>query len=197
MRQAAFPFDWIDSFDGEALIEMLKEDFLDFLNEDFLAWDFGGALLHTRYHLEFLHEGDWRGDQYVPNMQRLKPKYQRRVERFRELANYPGKVFFIRAAYIYSVTDPHRYYKFQDNIEISDTYALRLYGALKFRFPKLNMNLIILNSHDRQTIEEEGRLSDHILMIRSKPLQDFSPLVPSFQEFFAKLCKEEALVNRP
>lgn len=197
MRQAAFPFDWIISFDGEALIEIIEQDFLDFLNEDYLDCNASGALLHTRYHLEFIHEGDWREDRYVLNMEIFKPKYQRRINRFRDLGNFPGKVFFIRSAYSCMLMDPHRYYQFLDNIEISDAYALRLHEALKKRFPKTNISLIVTNGCDGEAFKDERKLSDDLVMIRVNYGNYASILIPTFQEFFAKLQTEEALANRP
>ena len=53
IRKAAFPFDWIISFDGEKLIDILNEGFFHFLNPDVLKVS-GHALLNHYYHLEFL-----------------------------------------------------------------------------------------------------------------------------------------------
>ncbi len=169
LRKAAFPFDWIISFDGEGLIEMLNDDFREFLKDEYLIpYGPAGHLLNTYYHSEFLHEGAFNGDAFQQNLEKLKIKYQRRIERFRELNEYQGKVFFIRAAYMYSATDPNRYYKFRENLDITEGYSLRLYMALHQRFPNLDFTLVIMNDHNQNGIEER-KLSDRLLMFRSNP----------------------------
>jgi hypothetical protein len=188
LRKKAFPFDWIVSFDGNALIEILNDDFKHFLNDAFfLSYGPAGHLLHSYYHLEFLHDGNFNGEHFVPLLHKLKNKYQRRIERFRQLAHYKQKVFFIRAAYQYSTTDPHRYYKFEDNIEISDEYSLRLYNALKQRFPDLDFALIIINNHNRDTIEEEKTLSPNLIKYLANPNQDNQLKINAYKKFFEKL----------
>jgi hypothetical protein len=188
LRKKAFPFDWVISFSGESLIEILNDDFTHFLNDAFfLSYGPAGHLLHSYYHLEFLHEGNFNGGQFIPLIEKLKPKYQRRIERFRQLSQYKEKVFFIRSAYQYSTTDPHRYFKFEDNIEISDEYSLRLYNALVKRFPHLNFSLIIINSHNNDSIEEEKKLLPNLIKFRANPNQDNQLKIDAYKKFFEKL----------
>ena len=151
-RKAAFPFDWNICLDGEKLIEILDDDFSNFLNKEYLV-PFGWAtLLNTRYHLEFVHDGSWEEKNVPFYMPILQSKYKRRVERFKELKEHQGKVFFIRSAYIHSIVDLNRFYKVEENIEISEDCALRLHEALKRYFPKLDFSLIIINNHEHQCI---------------------------------------------
>ena len=167
-RKAAFPFDWNITMDGEKLIEMLENDFAYFFDDEYLMpFARGSALLHTYYHIEFVHEGVWDVDQYAPNMEILRSKYLRRIERFRQLKNYPGKVFFLRSAYIYSVEDSHRAYKFKENIEISDKQSLKLYDSLKRFFPNLDFSLLVINNHELDSVVEEKRLSDNLIKFRA------------------------------
>jgi len=188
IRKAAFPFDWITTFDGEALIEILQDDFRYFLDEAYLKpYDFGGALLHHYYHMEFLHEGDWRGDRYYQNMSVMKPKYQRRIERFRQLKDYKGKIIFIRTAFIYSMNDPHRFFRNQDNLEITPTFANRLYNTLLDLFPDLDFKLIIVNIHDRVEFEQEPTIHDNILMFRANPMLEINLKIDKYRDFFKKL----------
>jgi hypothetical protein len=181
IRKAAFPFDWIVSFDGEKLIELLKDDFLHFLNPVFLNVA-GQALLNNYYHLEFLNEGDWEDAAY--NVKEFSQKCQRRIDRFRQLNNYRGKVFFVRTAYRHSLTDPHRIWKIKENIEITREYAERLYNTLKIFFPDLDFDLIIMNYHDRAGFEVEKESSDHLLMVRTDGLID------SYRDFYSQLLLE-------
>jgi len=177
LRKAAFPFDWIVSFDGERLIEIIESDFLHFLNPAFLTVAQSGDLLHTYYHLEFLNEGDWSlADR---SMENFLLKCQRRIDRFRLLENYRGKVFFVRTAIPPSVPTEGRVWQFNDNVNISSQFAKRLYAALKRRFPALNFDLVIVNEHVNCEIDRS--LSESIWMIRTPNSEE------SYREFYSKL----------
>ena len=186
-RKAAFPFDWNICLDGEKLIEILDEDFAHFLNEDYLV-PFGWAtLMHTRYHLEFVHDGSWDAENASLYLPLLQAKYKRRIERFKNLKNHRGKVIFIRAAYIYSTEDMHRFYKIKENIEISEEYALKLYETIKKYFPKLYFSLIIINNHEHQCIIEEKKLHDSLLMIRAFYAYETPIMQEAYKTFFKQL----------
>jgi len=178
IRKAAFPLDWIISFDGEKLIDILEEGFLHFLNPDVLKVS-GQALLNHYYHLEFLNEGDWEDANY--DIRAFSEKCQRRINRFRQLANYQGKVFFVRTAYPYSLSDPHRIWKIEENIEITNEYADKLHKALKKCFPELDFALIIMNAYDESGFLIEEPLSDDILMVR------IDGTIESYKDFYFKL----------
>jgi hypothetical protein len=178
IRKAAFPFDWIISFDGEKLIQLLEEDFLHFLNPDVLKVS-GQALLNDYYHLEFLNEGDWSDAAY--DVKEFSLKCQRRINRFRQLANYQGKVFFVRTAYPDSLSDPFRIWKIKENIEITYEYAEKLHKTLKKYFPKLDFELIIMNGYDGSGFSIAEQSSDHILMVR------IDSMIDSYKEFYFKL----------
>jgi hypothetical protein len=171
IRNAAYPFDWITSIDSERFLEVLQDDFHHFFDEAFLV--VGGRdpgyLLHTYYRLEFLHDGDFRD---LTTMQKFKDKYQRRIERFRMLAEYPGKVFFVRTAYAGSTTD--LYYLCADNLEISDGYAWKLYRILQERFPKLDFTLVIINNDENHAVYEEKKLTEKLIKVRSHPGAELS-----------------------
>lgn len=186
-RKAAYPFDWNICMDGEKLIEILQEGFLNFLNNDYLV-PFGWAtLLNTYYHIEFVHDGSWEGNDSSIYMPILQDKYSRRIARFKNLNEHQGKVFFIRSAYINSLDDINRFYKISENIEISDNYALRLYEALRAFFPTLDFNLIIINNHETQNVTIEKRINDCILMVRAAPGYTEPVMQTSYEDFFNEL----------
>ncbi len=184
IRKAAFPFDWIVSFDGEKLIELLEEDFLHFLNPHFLRVA-GASLLNDYYHLEFLNEGDWEDAAY--KIEEFTKKCNRRIDRFRQLGNYGGKVFFVRTAYRYSLTDPHRIWKNEENVWISHEYAERLYKTLKNYFPDLDFDLVIINLRDGTGFEVE-KSSDHLLMVKIGCM-----MIDSYKDFYSQLLMERGL----
>ncbi len=193
-RKAAFPFDWIVSLDGEKLIRILEEDFLHFLDVRCLFPNSNGsALLNDCYHIEFVHEGGWKQEEFFANLEVLRSKYQRRIERFRNLNHYEGKVCFLRAAYIRSDDDENRFFKSKDNVEITPEHALKLYNAIEKRFPSLDFSLIIINPfasgyHD---IIEEKTLLDNLFMIRA-PIENVEAMKVTYKTYFTKLLENES-----
>jgi len=188
-RKAAFPFDWITTIDSEKFLDILNQDFKYFLDESYLSVvDSGpGPLIHIYYHLELLHEGNFRGDLYQPNMQKLQSKYKRRIERFRKLTEYQGKVVFLRTAYQYSITDPHRYYHCAANLKISDEYSWKLYHALQNLFPNLDFTLIIINHYTGDSVREEKRLNDNLIKNKSNPYLEPSAKWEAYKEYLTSL----------
>lgn len=193
-RKAAFPFDWIISFDGEAVIEMLQNGFDDFFNDvHFLSFGPAGALLQNRYHLEFLHDGNFN-HQFAVQFEELKQKYKRRIDRFYSLRSYPGKVYFMRNANIHSTTDPHRFFRCSSNLEITDDYALRLYEVLKCVFPDLDFDLLIVNPSDGNSLVEQKVIFDHVRIFNVSPYLEQSQKIEAYRAFFDRIIKEDSVI---
>lgn len=191
LSKAAYPFDWIVAFDGEKLIEMLDDDFHYFLDETFMVADprDPGPLYHTYYRLEFLHEGDFRGNKWEPNLAKLKDKYQRRIQRFKNLSHCKDKVYFLRAASSHSTTDYYRFFHCKENLEISDDYSWALHAALKRRFPNIDFVLIIINEWDGNEVVEEKRLADNLIKIRANPTLDPPIKWALYKNYFEQLLQ--------
>ncbi len=69
------------------------------------------------------------------------------------------------------MTDPHRFYKFQENLEISEEYSLRLYQSLRKFFPKLDFHLLVLNSSEHDRFEEKIlKIGDDITIVKAPPV---------------------------
>jgi len=137
LRPAAFPFDWLLTLDIAKLIELLDTDFDRFLDRAYFA-PFNTAFIHSYYHIEFRHEGKY--------MEEIFTKYPRRIERFRQLGEYPRKVFFIRMSYAWAMS-PTLYWPIERALHITLEDAVDLSEALRKLFPRLDFTLIILN-HD-------------------------------------------------
>lgn len=195
LRKAAFPFDWNVCLDGEKLIEILKENFSNFLNLDYLVPHNWAMLLHTYYHMEFVHDGFWTEQEVPVYMPLLQEKYTRRIERFRKLNEHQGKVFFIRSAYVLSLGDKNFTYKVKENLEISEDYTVRLYDALRDFFPKLDFALIIINNHEYPFVKIEKKLSDSIWIIRASPAYNEMVMQYSYEQFFYELLLENKQIN--
>lgn len=173
LRKASYPFDWILSIDGKKLIEILEDNFLHFLDLEYLIpHPVSEILIHKYYHLEFTHEKKAGGLPYFDdNLEQFLGVYQRRIERFRSLNTYPGKVYFVRVPFHLS-THPNYPFHDENNLEISEEYSFRLYEALKMLFPNLDLDLIIFNK-SKDEREERRTLSDHIhyYLLNSTPYE--------------------------
>ncbi len=184
LRKAAFPLDWICSFDIESVIDLLNTDFQYFLDDNYLAPVGKTTVLNLYSHLEFLHDGDFGLENYKASMIKFKEKYQRRIDRFTELFNYPGKVVFIRESYREMYADRARHFYFDDNEEISEENALRLFKALKIRFPILNFALVIVNHGNENQIVMEKNIRDELYFIRAIPKPVPAVAKELYQPFF-------------
>ncbi|WP_158227807.1 DUF1796 family putative cysteine peptidase [Estrella lausannensis] len=157
LRKASFPFDWYLSVDGEKMIEIIKDDFRYFFNRKYLTPFVTGVLLNTYYHFEFSHEGIWANGLVNDQFIKFYEKYYRRIERFRKLGQYQGKLFFVRSAWPLS-THPNYAFSDQGNLDISLEYAERLHTTLQSRFPKSDVYLIIQNGR-------AGEQDDEVVMV--------------------------------
>jgi hypothetical protein len=171
LRKQAFPFDWITTIDSEKFIKLIQEDFKYFLDRKYLISTGKDPfpLLNTYYNIEFLHDGVFNNELFDINMQKFQEKYMRRINRFRDLS---GKVVFLRHSYKYSMTDPHRVYKCEDNLNISDDFAIKLYNVIANYFNKLDFTLICVNNHDKNELSEYKKINDNLILIDSNTALD-------------------------
>ncbi len=171
IRPAALPFDWILSVDGDKLLEILEDDFRFFMDDRYLRpHPTSGVLLHHRYHLEFSHEVNSHGAEYFADLDGLRARYERRVARFRQLADYRGPVDFIRRSWSLS-THPNYVFRDEGNLMIGAVYASRLLQTLSTRFPKLDLRLIIVNSE--ANTEDDAMISDRLRILSATSFTDY------------------------
>ncbi len=137
-RKEAFPFDWVISTDHSVFIKILNEDFYNFLDENcFVIVDGVPSRRNIYYVFDFPHDFDLSEDR-KSEWASFKEKYERRIERFRALRLYQGKVFFIRTLWSQPTEEVQENYK--RTIEIRD--------ALDRYFPELDYTLIIWSYSD-------------------------------------------------
>lgn len=151
LRKAAFPFDWLLTCNHDLFHKLLDDDFAFFLDEKYLIQhpNHPYVIENCRYEIEFRHDGPFLDLQCDPiryrvQLQEMDLKYERRINRFRELRSYQGKVFFIRAAYDLQ-NDPNLYWGIEDIEQITTEQALEIKKTLDRYFPNLNFTLVILN----------------------------------------------------
>ena len=151
LRKAAFPFDWLLTCNYNHFLLLLENDFALFLDEQYLARhpSHQYVIENSYYEIEFRH--DWpfsdlecNETRYSQQLQEMNTKYNRRINRFRQLRDYPGKVFFIRVAYDLQ-NDPNLYWRTTDIEQITAEEAQKLKDALDRYFPELNFALVIVN----------------------------------------------------
>jgi hypothetical protein len=178
-RKAAFPFDWIVNGDHQKLLLLLEEDFKFFtdparfekLSSQGIE-DHPNSLRNRYYDITFYHEGsvlyDWSDEEkYREQLQRLQVKYERRIQRFRQLRDYPGRVFFIRN---FTTSQP-------DRLSQHTQMARELREALECYFPSLDFVLVIVTYQDLHAPPIEG----------VEGVMEFQMHRPSWREEYANM----------
>lgn len=153
LRTEAFPFDWLLTLNHERFAELLDNDFAFFLDEQYMFQnpENPSYLENKYYEIEFRHDPPSTPVSYLTDhLQEITPKYEKRISQFRQLGNYPGKVFFIRSAY--DLQNGGSYYWFQENQKvISEEQAVILKKSLDRFFPSLDFTLVIINYKEENT----------------------------------------------
>jgi len=157
LRTRAFPFDWLLSSSHDQFISLLDDDFQHLLDERYFFQnpDHHHVIENYYYEIEFRH--DWpfsdlitNSARYSDQVEQMQAKYQRRIERFRQLRYFTNKVFFIRVAFEY-LNEPNPFWK-QEGIErITIDQAKEIKEALDRYFPNLNFILVIINYQEEYT----------------------------------------------
>lgn len=137
LRTVAYPFDWITTIDAPGFLNILREDFKHFLDTSCLqpVNKDPFPLLNVYYKTEFLHDGRFNKEILDTSMADFQSKYERRIQRFRDIANHKGKVVFLRHAYKYSLTDPNRVFFCEDNLEITVQWSCSIFCKTSFPPP--------------------------------------------------------------
>lgn len=180
LRKASFPFDWLISVNCDSLIRLLDEDFRYFLEDRFLfRHPHHNIVENAYYELEFYHDWpfdtDWcNAERFSCQIQDMKAKYERRINRFRELKNFPGKVYFIRTPFDSS----NLFWKIKGSETIDRNQAENLRNALKRFFPSLDFTLIVINYSEEDPFEK----SPDILEFKIKPSKMQTDYTKLFQQ---------------
>lgn len=142
VRNRAYPFDWLLTLDPHGLVTLIQSDFEYFLKKEHLQLHNRG-FSDTFYDIEFRHDlygMDTSFEEYLPTLQ---DKYKKRIDRFRQLNCYQGKVYFFRSAY--PPYYPPLATSHTNCFAITPLQAKALKEALSQLFPKLDFTLVIIN----------------------------------------------------
>lgn len=154
LRNSSFPFDWIVTIDTDGMVALLDDDFQYFLDRRFLfqlSPYKHSFTVNSYYQLEFRHDGVILESE--ASWQSVYAKYERRINRFRQIRDFPGKVFFIRMAHDYK--DGGTWWQ-NEMVGITALEARKLKEALDRYFPALDFTLVILNSEEEVWPSMEG-----------------------------------------
>ncbi len=186
LRAAAFPLDWALSLNNSQIIRALDEDF-SYLNDEKYLSSYTTVLLNTRYCLLYPHEGNWEEPFYSETLENFKCTSQRRIDRFKSLYSYQGKVFFIRAA-CPNAENQNAVYTDKENLHITDDYSTLLYQTLKNKFPRLDFKLVVMNFFNEDHVYIRN-ISDDIIEIYYNPYFDTKPKLNLAKRTFVELLQ--------
>ena len=153
LRKTAMPFDWLVTAHYQGLIDVLNDRFEHFTDINCFAKQKGKiAPLNKYYRFGFPHDfnpNNLSEEEEKAQWLKFKNKYDRRIERFLNLNNYKGKVFFIRNFWSQPAEGTHG--EFENNTQ----YSKGLREALDRLFPSLDFTLIIWSYEDLNIPEME------------------------------------------
>lgn len=145
LRDAAFPFDWLLTFNNDLVIKCLDEKFKHFCDASQLRRYGKTHVENIYYNFQFTHDWAYRDEKdspqrYKEQLEFIKNKYTRRINRFDSIRDFKGKVFFVRCLQV----DPK--YKGENGWNAQN--AINLNNALRRYFPDLNFTLVIVSCTD-------------------------------------------------
>lgn len=188
LRYVAFPLDWVISIDQAGLLRCIEEDFLHFTEKAYLVPKSNGVLVNTYYKMEFPHEGNCNTTPYAELLAKFQAKYNRRIERYRELAQFSKDIIFIRASYVNATSDAFLYPD-PTNLYLKLSWGEELLLLLKNRFPNNRFHLILVNHHPLLTAKLEG-CTEEISILWHNPYQTPSSKAESVKEIFCHFVEK-------
>ncbi len=152
LRHLTYPFDWNVTYHN-ALIQLIQDDFAQFLDENFICFENhnriwntlygGGVTLQDGFTLAHICPAEATQENFYQNFfPIIKERMQRRIRRFYKAINSGKHVYFVRAQV--PLGDPK---------DISYTTIAHLEEVLKNKFPALKFTIIAVNYTDEFKID--------------------------------------------
>jgi len=158
IRTKAYPFDWVESEDINALIHLIKNDFEGYLEFEKLAPAYNyfyNRVIDTTYKINFVHDFSFQGNErfsfanavdYDYGLMCLKQeygkfyeKYMRRIQRFRALTKKYEQIIFVRT------------------LLVDKTTAQELYAALQLLFNN-SQKIILVVISDQEDFKNDWHI---------------------------------------
>lgn len=153
LRKAAFPFDWLISTNHQNFIDVINDDFRRLTDETCFVQHQGvPCCTNLYYNIAFPHDfniKDATAEKILEQWVVFKEKYDRRVDRFRRLKKYPGKVVFVRAFWSQPIEGKNG--EFSENTK----RAREIRDTLSNYFPSLDFILAVISYDDLDIPEME------------------------------------------
>lgn len=194
LRKAAFPFDWIQTNAHKKFNELLQNDFAGFLDPKFLrpSTTRGSRVyVNTYYHIEFPH------DRIHDDFDGFEARYVRRLERFKKLNEYRGKVCFIRIPTHRSNVSSYQWPS-EEGLFIEDHSALELEQTLRVMFPKLEFLLVTVSGKERDPNNVFRFLTSNLLIVDipiNQQILALNILIPILKDYIHYNQKNENKFN--
>jgi hypothetical protein len=143
LRHAAFPFDWTITKRHNLFLNLFIDDFRFFTSTEYFdtVIEVPCCAKNIYYELYFIHDwpfpDQWSDSfRFTEQVLGIQAKYDRRINRFRELKNYTGKIFFFRTFW------------FEEGNFVNAQQAQELRNVLDLYFPNVDFTLVIVNYTD-------------------------------------------------
>jgi len=185
LRKEAYSFDWLETLSNESIIGILDNDFEGFLDDQYYVSHpkYPFVIENTLHEFEFRHEEPDEKNKQDPEVferqfEKISNKYKRRIQRFRDIKNYKGKVIFIRSAFDFN-NEKNPYWGDPSQAFVTAAQAQNLKNCLERYFPDIDFLLVIINHADQ---EEQG-------LSRIKGIREFKIRKSYLQEDYRKMFK--------
>lgn len=135
-RTASFPFDW-NLTPVKGINQILQDNFRYFLDETHLITRhiYHQFVYNVYYNIFFAHDfpvcaGEIICDGWQQHLPEVKNKYERRIQKFNNLSDYKGKIFFIRLIFAFN------------QLNIDEIIILK--NELIKKFPSVDFDLVLI-----------------------------------------------------
>lgn len=180
IRRLAYPFDWlVTPFHG--LIPFLTHQGAGFLDRDKIeivkTLPGKATYLHVAdltYDIHFIH--DFRGGEGIDNYDKIKDKYDRRIQRFFTLLQSNKKILFFR-------------------VQISRDEAIVLDSFIHTHYPKLEYTLVAIN--DSPDAENDWGLERVRNFYMHQTIDNWEGDGEKWKEIFSHFSIKESKKKRP
>lgn len=143
LKGVDYPFDWLISTNHESFIHIIDDDFQFFTDAGCFVEHLGvPCCINKYYNIAFPHDFDITNatqEQILKQWNVFKNTYDHRIQKFRQLRESRGKVFFVRALWSQLIEGENG--EFNENTK----RASDIRNALDRFFPNLNFTLVIIS----------------------------------------------------
>ncbi len=170
VRKASFPFDWLVSPSTETVLFLIKNNFIDFLNSEYMYQlkSYPSRYKNIKYNIDFYHDFDMYKS-YDQQIDLVNQKYHRRINKFYSYIKEP--TLFIR--YITNQDDADYIQENYQNIfnyfkefHLDNNLIFVANNEIRITNPNLNVFYVEKDKDDsvaRKFLEKNEKLYEYII----------------------------------